>query len=303
MAALRLFGSLPDGRPVHAIDLAQGGLFATILTHGARLAAFGRDGGPNLVVSAETADTLETTHIYHGPVIAPVLNRIGGASAVIDGTRHVFEANQDGRHTLHVGRAGSHLKIWTVIDRADARLTLAVDLPDGEGGFPGKRRIEARFGLHPPGTLRFAITATTDAPTLMAPGLHPVFDAPAGTVLQIPAETYLPVTGEFLPTGEIAPVAGSPHDFRTPRMPAGRTDNNFCFTTPGLRARLARPDGRTVEIHAETLGLQVYDGYGDAVALEPQFWPDAPNNPHFPPILLRPGAVFSQTADYVTGAH
>lgn len=302
VAALRHFGDLPDGRPVHAIDLQLDRISATILTHGARLAGLRRDGAADYCVAAASAATLEGKHVFHGPVIAPVLNRIGGACAEIDGKTYRFEINDLGRNTLHVGGTGTHLKIWTVVARSDSSATLAVDLTDGEGGFPGNRRIEARYTLFRPGRLRLEITATTDAATLMAPGLHPVFAAPPGTTLEIPADTYLPTTPEVLPTGEIAPVSGTPHDYCRPREPAGVTDHNFCFGPPGLRARIVRPDGSSFEVHADAPGLQLYDGYDDAVALEPQLWPDAPNHPDFPSILLRPGAVFSQTSDYVTSA-
>ena len=159
MAALTPLGTLPDGRQVHAIDLALGDLRARILTHGARLVRLSRSGGPNLCDAPAGIETLETSHIYHGPIIAPVINRLRGASARIGGDKAVFEANQNGQHTLHVGAAGTHLMIWDIAEQTESSVTLSVHLPHGKGGFPGNRTIRARYSLHAPGTLRLKISA------------------------------------------------------------------------------------------------------------------------------------------------
>ncbi|MCX7889726.1 MAG: galactose mutarotase [Rhodobacteraceae bacterium] len=149
--------------------------------------------------------------------------------------------------------------------------------------------------------------------------------------LAIRASAFLPTDGALLPTGEIRPVAGTRHDFRAPapvgaafaRAPDGTPaadeagfDANWCLDPPHGRlrevARLVDPaSGRQLALSTDQPGLQVYTGghlgadppgkggarYGrfGGIALEAQGWPDAPNRPHFPPVILRPGEVLRQT--------
>ena len=305
MAEVTLAGTLSDGRGVRAITLRAGGLEACVLDYGARLVLFRRGDGPNACVTSADLGELEGRLLYAGPVIAPVINRIGGAAAQIAGRDCRFDANQTGRHTLHSGRAGTQHAIWEIASATGASATLTVDLPDGAGGFPGNRTVTAVYGLDPDTGLTLDIAATTDAATLINPGLHGVWNPDgsgekAGLVLEIPAETYLPVDGDTLPTGAVARVAVTPYDHRSPRAPDATLDHNFCFPGGfGLRARLTGATGRTLEVHSDAPGLQAYAGGVGGIALEPQLWPDAPNHPDFPPILLAPGDTFHQRSRYV----
>ncbi|MDJ1006404.1 MAG: galactose mutarotase [Paracoccaceae bacterium] len=302
MAEVTPFGALGDGRKVHAIDLRNGTLSARVLDYGARLVLYRRGSGPNISVAGTLPD-YENEKRYFGPIIAPVINRIAGARAEIDGRRCTFDANQDGRHTLHSGRAGSHTAIWAVSASDAAFATFTLDLADGAGGFPGNRRITARYALEDDG-LSLDIEATTDAPTLMNPGSHGVWN-PDGAPdwsrlsLTVPSERFLPTTPEDLPTGEIASVAGTLYDHRGPRPPDSSLDHNYCFEPHfGLRARLEGDRG-VLEVHSDAPGLQAYAGGREGIALEPQLWPDAPNNPQFPSIRLAAGETFRQRSRFL----
>jgi len=296
-------GTLADGRPAQAVDLASGDLAARVLDYGARLVLYRRGEGPNVCVASDDLADYEGELRYAGPIIGPVINRIGGARAEIAGRTFAFDPNQDGRHTLHSGSAGTHRSIWKIAGTGPEDVTLAVDLPDGEGGFPGNRRITVRYSLEDDG-LTLEIAATTDAPTLMNPGSHGLWNTDGAAdwsalALTIPAERFLPVTAETLPTGEIAPVEGTVYDHRIPRTPDPSLDHNFCFEPGfGLRARLEGA-GRALEIRSDAPGLQAFAGGNRGIALEPQLWPDAPNNPDFPSILLRPGETFRQRTRYL----
>lgn len=152
--------------------------------------------------------------------------------------------------------------------------------------------------------------------------------------LTIAASRFTPMTPRLLPTGEIEPVAGTPFDFTTPhaigeRIDAdneqlrygGGYDHNFVLDRREVRdglamaARLHSPrSGRTLEVITTQPGLQLYTGNalgGDspgadgprfrphgAVALETQHFPNAPNEPRFPSVILRPGEVFSSRTVY-----
>ncbi|HMQ28329.1 MAG TPA: hypothetical protein PKA98_20235, partial [Acidimicrobiales bacterium] len=128
-----VFGTLADGRTVERLTIAAGGLTARLLTLGAILQDVRLDGIPrSLTVGSDRLSDYEDDRRYHGPIAGPVANRIAGAEAVIAGRRCRFTANE-GPNTLHGGDAGTHRKLWQVDHhRADA-LTLALELPEGEG--------------------------------------------------------------------------------------------------------------------------------------------------------------------------
>lgn len=303
VADLDHFGTLLDGRDVQVITLRDGELSARILDQGARIICFQRGTAPNVHVTSDDLADFETGLRYAGPIIGPVINRIGGARAEIDGVTHTFDANQDGHHTLHSGRIGAQNEIWA-IDAASANsVTLSVALAEGEGGFPGNRTISARYALEDDG-LTLTITATTDATTLMNPGSHGVWNVEGtpswtGQLLEIPTARYLPSASDNLPTGVIATVTGSVYDHQAPKSPDPTLDNNYCFDAGfGLRARLIGPT-QTLEIHSDAPGFQAYAGGSNGVALEPQLWPDATNNSHFPSILLSAGETFQQRSRFL----
>ena len=297
-------GVLSDGREVRAVDLRAGDLKARVLDHGARLVLYRRGDRANVCVASDSLSDYEGRLRYAGPIVGLVINRIAGARAEIDGQAFEFEANQDGRHSLHSGGTGVHNAIWTVENADDHSVALTADMPDGEGGFPGDRRITAVYALEDDG-LMLSLTASTDAPTLMNPGLHGVWNVDGSTDwsdhrLTIPAETYLPTNADKIPTSAVAPVAGTVFDHRTPRTPDTSLDHNYCFESEfGIRARLEGASGQALEIHSDAPGLQVYSGGREGIALEPQLWPDAPHNPDFPSILLRPGDEFTQRSRFL----
>ncbi|MEM9342947.1 MAG: aldose epimerase family protein [Pseudomonadota bacterium] len=302
-----IIARLPDGRPMRRVSLSNGTLTAEVIDHGARLHAIRLNGGPNMTAAPEDPTLYETTYLPFGTVMAPVINRISGAQAELDGTLYRFEANIDGRFTLHSGAAGTQHAIWSITDERADSVILSVDLPDGHGGFPGNRRVTTRYALDG-ATLMIEVTATTDAPTFMNPAHHGYWSLDGaqtweGHVLEVYTDTYLPCDADDIPTGDIAPVAGSPYDHRTARAPDPTLDNNFCFTpTFGPRCRLTSPEGRHLDVHSDAPGLQVYVGDPRGIALEPQLWPNAPHNPTFPCIRLDPGQTLRQRSHFTFSA-
>ena len=318
MAQITLFGTTGEAE-VQRITLTRDDLTVSLLTWGAVIQSVRLAGVPHdLTLGSDRLADYQGQMRYHGSLIAPVVNRISGASAQIAGRTHRFQANQDGRITLHGGDAGTHLKVWTLDGHDDTNATLTITLPDGDGGFPGTRHIAARFGLTDRATMRLDVTATTDAPTLMNIANHSYWNLDgtpdwSGHSLTVHAGTYLPGTPDFTPTGEIAPVSGD-MDFRTPRRispghPA--LDTNFCLGTerrPLTHAlTLTGASGTSLEVHTTEPGIQVYDGRDafrpshppyEGLAVETQFWPDAPNHPAFPDITLHPDDPWHQTTEW-----
>ncbi len=319
------FGTTAHGEAVQKITIGDGPLTAAILTVGAALQDVRLESVPHsLTVGSPDLAAYEGPMCHCGTIMGPVANRIENASAEIDGTTYHFEKNFLGRHTLHSGSAGTHLKVWTLADHGPSHATLTLTLEDGDGGFPGTRHLTTRFSVQDT-TLTLTLDAETDAPTLMNLANHSYWTlgpgpTTRGHILTIRADRYLPSDDvTTLPTGAVAEVANTRFDYRHGRKledgAEGLLDTNFCLsdTRQPLRtiATLAAPGGVTMTMASTEPGLQVFDGHildypnprttrGTApvpyagLALEAQFWPNAPANPHFPDITLRPGEPWQQ---------
>ncbi len=318
------FGQMADGRGVQRITIRAGGraggLSASVLTLGAvlqDLRLVGVEHGLTLG-SDRLADYLGDMR-YHGALIGPVANRLTGARAVVAGVPCRFEANQDGGHTLHSGQAGSHLALWDVLEVGASEVLLGLLMPDGAGGFPGNRRLTARFTAFAPGGLRLAIGCVTDVPTIFNATNHSYWNLDgspgfAGHRLQIAADAYLPVNAACVPSGEIRDVAGSMFDFRKARPVSPQNpplDNCFCLSRAQVALRevlvLQGLSGVRMAVSTTEPGVQIYDGRAavrpgrqpyEGIAVETQGWPDAPNQPGFPPIDLTPGRPVTQVTEW-----
>lgn len=318
-----VFGRLPDGREVHGIGLQAGRLSARVLTLGAIVQDLRLDGvdHPLVLGCPDVAGYLGPGR-YFGAIVGRFANRIGGARFAVDGRVSHTDPNFLDRHTLHGGADGADMQVWQVGAQSDDYVVMGVTLPGGHMGFPGALRIAARIGVRDD-ALEFTLTARTDAPTPCSLAHHGFFDLDGqGDVrrhaLMIAAEHYLPVDAELIPTGDVAPVAGTVFDFREARMiGAAGYDHNFCLSDGQRRprpvARLIGERGLSMQVETTACGLQFYDGgYIDRVAglegrrydchtglaLETQFWPDAPNRPGFPDAILRPGQEYREITRY-----
>lgn len=319
-AKITSFGTTTAGREVHRITLTLGGLSASVITKGATLQSVRLEGvAHDLTLGSDNLADYEGKMRHHGSLVAPVVNRFTDGKAVIGGKPYEFEKNQGGIHTLHCGAAGTQHKVWDIVSSSESAVTLGLDLPDGEGNFPGNRRVEARFSIHPGHVLRMEVTATTDALTLFNAANHSYWNMDgsenwAGHSLQIAANTYLPTTETFAPTGEIAEVAGTQMDFRRGRKIAQADtvlDNSFCLSGGRQALRdvlwLTGTSGLAMTIATTEAGIQVYDGRAairpgraayEGLAIEAQNWPDAPNHAGFPSIELKPGETYAQVTEW-----
>lgn len=303
------FGQTSTGAQVDAIMLRSQTLAVRLLTLGGivqsvRLAGVDYD----LTIGSDSVADYEGAMGYHGSIIAPVVNRITNGAAPVGGKMAQFEKNILGRHTLHSGAAGVQYKIWQLEAASTAQAALTLHLPDGEGGFAGNRRVQAIYSLNGD-TLRLDISATTDATTLWNAANHSYWNLDgsadfAGHSLEIDADHILPLTNDFVPTGDLLAVAGGDYDFRSlralsPQSPA--LDTNFCLNGGGQFRRAVRlrgGSGVTLRVLTTEAGVQIYDCRHDgyrALAIEAQNWPDAPNHATFPSIELAAGQTRVQS--------
>jgi aldose 1-epimerase len=328
MARIRRFGLLADGREVQAITLGGGeGLMAEVLTYGAILRRL------SIPVAGRRRDTVlalgdigqyEADTAYVGPVVGRFANRIAQGRFAVDGHAHQLSRNENGNH-LHGGAKGVGRQLWQVVGTpSESSLALALHSPAGAEGYPGNLDVQMHLALGAD-SIDIRFSAHCDAPTPVNLTCHPYFNLGGDATrhwLRIPASHYLPVGAGLIPTGEIAPVDGTPFDFRNGRIlqppPAythpqlglgGGYDHCWVLDADAdCQCELRSPEGDlTLTIAGSGPGLQFYSGQylsrahpdlGSGIALEPQGFPDAPNHACFPAAILRPGRDYSARIEY-----
>jgi aldose 1-epimerase len=334
------FGTTQDGKPVEIYTLQNNnGMVVRIMTYG------------GIIQTIKVPDkngqmgdvALGYDSPYFGALIGRYGNRIAKGHFTLDGQEYTIFTNNV-PNTLHGGRIGFDKRVWTV-DKADIgkrgpELVLSYTSPDGEEGYPGTMQVTATYTLlTKENTLRLRFRATTDKDTVVNLTGHSYFNLAGqgqGTILDhivyIDADKYTPVDSTLIPTGEIAPVEGTPFDFRKPTAIGSRInddneqlkfgggyDHNFVVNHPmdklGLDARVTDPkSGRVFEIWSTSPGVQFYSGnfldgtitgkggttyvHRGAFAMEPQHYPDSPNQPSFPSTVLHPGETYHNTIVY-----
>lgn len=271
-----------------------------------------------------------------GAVIGRYANRIGGARFMLYEEEYNVTPNENG-NCLHSGLHGFGHTVFAMHADEDAgMLCLSATSPDGTDGFPGKVDLEVQYSLAGSG-LVIQYYANTDAPTVINLTNHSYFNLnghDSGTVLGhrlcLDSNAYLETDAQQIPTGRKIPVAGTPMDFNEEKTLGrdiaadyaalkigGGYDHCYLIPEAGLR-HAAWLTGPETGIRMETLqtqpGLQLYTANNltphtpckggakyaprDAVCLETQELPDAPNHPDFPDVTLLPKDTYSATTVY-----
>ena len=318
------FGILPDGSDVEMFKLGtEQGLQAQILTLGGTLQHLSLPVKgkriPLLLSLPDLPAYLKDTS-YLGQLVGRYGNRIGGAAFELDGKKYKLTAN-NGPNTLHGGDVGFGKYLWKVLGSGGGRnsyVKLGHHSPADTNGFPGNLEVTALISVFD-NTLTLAYEATTDAPTPINFTWHPYFSLsgdPHRSIdeqrMTMNASHYLPINDARVPTGEIAPVAGTPFDFRRAkslRVPPPSSDPQIALTggfdhcwvldkDTRIAGELYSPaSGVRMAVRTNLPGIQVYGAYHlataypgwHAVCFEPENFPDAPNHPNFPNSILRPG--------------
>ncbi len=276
---------------------------------------------------------------YFGAIIGRYANRIANGRFTLNGTTYHLPKN-NGPNTLHGGPNAWNTKVWdasTEKGKDFVALKLAYTDPNGYNGFPGRVKAEVTYKLTRDNALRIDYRATTNKTTVINLTNHTYFNLAGegsgdvyGQLLKINASHYTPINENLIPTGQIAPVAGTPFDFRKMK-PIGRDirdgnrqitiahgyDHNFVLNGSGLRLASVAEDpksGRVLWTYTDQPGVQFYSGnflvgdlvgtsghtyrQSDGFTLETQHFPNSPNQPNFPSTVLKPGEVFTSTTIY-----
>jgi len=274
-----------------------------------------------------------------GASIGRYANRIDQGRFTLEGTDYELPKNNFG-HCLHGGPNGWQYKVYEMENLTRESVTLVMHSPDGDESFPGNVTARVTYTVTPDNALEIAYQATTDKPTVINMTNHSYFNLsgnPANSILDhilyVNAQYFTPVGRTLIPTGQMAPVAGTPMDFTVPEA-IGKDidstgheqisfgngfDHNWVLDTRGDRnvvaATLISPvSGIKLDVYTGEPGLQVYSGnFLDgtvtgkkgivyqkraAVCLETQHYPDSPNRSEWPSTALRPGETYTSHCTY-----
>jgi aldose 1-epimerase len=341
---MSIWGHTADGTAVPIYTLTGAQIEVRVTAYGAHLVSIkAPDRTGKMADVALGYDTLDTYLIKPNPYIGAVVGRYGNRIALgkftLDGKTYQIPVN-NGANALHGGPVGFDAYVWQAKEVPDGVEFTHVS-PDGDMGFPGKMTATVRYTLKG-NTLRIDYSAKTDKDTVVNLTNHSYFNLHGDDQgnnldlkIQIDADRYTPVDAGLIPTGELAPVAGTPLDFRKPEVIgaridadneqlklAGGYDHNFVLNgKPGtlhLAAIVTDPvSGRKLTVETTEPGVQFYSGnFLDGTftgrhgvkytkhagfCLETQHFPDSPNHPDFPSTELKPGETMHSTTTFTFG--
>lgn len=341
-----VFGQTKDGNKVYLYTISNGnGMVAKFTDFGAILVSLevpDRDGNACDVVLG--FDKLED-YMFNGPTLGAVIgrcaNRVSGASFVLNGQTYYLEKNDRG-NSLHSGFDGYHKRVWeadTYEDELGQTVAFSYTSPDGEQGFSGTLEIQVRYVVTDDNCLIIEYEAETDKDTVVNLTNHTYFNLAghaSGTILDqkvwIDSDEFTVANQDFITTGEIRKVEGTPMDFRTMK-PVGQDikadydqlkwgygyDHNYVLKTKDDEVSLVAGmecdiSGISMEVYTDRPGLHFYtgNGIGDRVegkngvvytnrsglCFETQYFPNAINIPSFKQPILRVGDTYCSTTVY-----
>ncbi|MDQ2720206.1 MAG: galactose mutarotase [Bacteroidota bacterium] len=339
------FESTIDGKKTDLYILKNhNGMEAAITNYGGRLAGLwvpDKNGKMTDVVVGfkSVEDYVNSTEPYFGATIGRFGNRIAKGKFSLDGKQYTLFTN-NGVNTLHGGKKGYQSVVWDAKQLNDSTLELSYLSKDMEEGFPGNLNVKVTYSLTNDNGFKCEYEATTDKKTVVNLTNHAFFNLNgegSGSILnhtvQIYADKYTPVDSGLIPSGKLAPVAGTPFDFTKPTTIGLRVndnneqlkngkgyDHNFVLNqtkVDGLyHAATVTGDksGIIMNVYTQEPGLQFYSGnfmqskntfsdgskddFRTAFAMETQHFPDSPNQPSFPSTVLKRGDIYKTVSVY-----
>lgn len=320
----------------------KNGVQADITNYGGRLVSlFIPDSAGKLIDVVAGFDSVagfkHSAEPYYGATIGRYGNRIANGEFKIENTTYTLFKN-NGPNTLHGGKKGFQDVVWDVEKVTDSSIQLAYLSPDMEEGFPGNLKVKVTYSLSESNELKIDYLATTDKSTVINLTNHAYFNlngTGSGTILnhlvEIKADSYLPVNETLIPLGHIDAVKGTPFDFRQVTTIGKRIgekndqlkfgngyDHNYVLNSHADNEWVAKVEGDktgiVMNVYTSEPGMQFYSGnfmagknhmksgtsdeFRTAFAMETQHYPDSPNQPQFPSTLLKPGQIYKTSTTY-----
>jgi len=342
------FGKTTNGIPVEIYTLTNAnGIELRAMTYGAIITGLkvpDRSGHiGDIVLGFDTIDGYLKDSPYFGALIGRYGNRIAKGQFTLGGKTFTLSTNNGPNH-LHGGVKGFDKVLWNALQAAGPEGVSVMFnrvSPDGEEGYPGNLQVSVRYLLTDRNELAIDYRATTDKATPVNLTQHSYFNLAAdsgdilGHELMLNASRYTPVDGTLIPTGELAPVAGTPFDFQKATAIGARIDSdhvqlrngkgydhNWVLNRTGAGLQRAAfvvdpKSGRTLDIATTEPGIQFYSGnfldgtiigksgqaykHRAGFCLETQHYPDSPNHPDFPSTILQPGQTYASKTVFTFG--
>ncbi|MCR4691845.1 MAG: galactose mutarotase [Lachnospiraceae bacterium] len=346
MIEKKYFGKTLDNEKVTLFTISnKNGMKASVTDFGAILTSLivPNDKGAfaDVVLGYDRAKDYFVNGSFFGATIGPVANRTKDATFELDGTIYNLTVN-DNANNLHSDfHRALHKVLWNAtIKESENAITFRTSSPDGYLGFPGNRDFSVTYALSEDNALSISYKATTDKTTVINLTNHSYFNLKGhdceqtieDEVVWINASGYTPVVMGAIPTGEIAPVAGTPFDFKNEKAIGrdigqenaqlaleGGYDHNFAlddYEKGKIRLVATLSDktaGRTMEVYTDLPGLQLYTGNGmepeigkedarylrrSAVCFETQYFPNSASDSRFERPVVKPGETYATTTIY-----
>lgn len=274
---------------------------------------------------------------FLGAAIGPSANRIGGAKFTIDGVEYQVPVNENENNLHSDEEQGYHVRIFDV-EEGENSIKLSLQDEDGCMGFPGNKKFELVYTVTEENELRLDYHFVSDKRTILNPTNHSYFNLKGQDggsiedhVLWLRASHYTPVAAGSIPTGEIAPVKGTPMDFTEPKRIGqeigacfeqielgGGYDHNWVLDDAdgqlGLAAKVTAPGtSLAMKVYTTLPGIQFYAGnfLGDqegklgaayhnrcGFALETQYFPDSIHRDNFPDAVFGPDRQYVSSTVY-----
>lgn len=339
------FGKTPDGKDASLYAITnRNGVCAEVTDFGAILVNFyvpNQNGTVcDIVLGYDTIEGYYANGSFFGATVGPSANRVDNACFEIDGIHYQLAAN-DGTNNLHSDdNKGYHKRLWGA-QAKENQVVFSLEDADGSMGFPGNKKVQVSYTLTDDNALKIEYDVVSDRKTLINMTNHTYFNLAghnAGTIeghkLQIEAFHYTPVFERLIPTGDFAPVAGTPFDFRKMKAISEEIDAEDLqlkygqgydqnFVIDGYDGTLKKvavveepTTGRRMEVYTDQPGIQFYAGnciqphtgkggasYGkrSGFCLEAQAFPDSIHQPHFTDVIYAPDRPYKAVAIYKLG--
>ncbi|PKV76101.1 aldose epimerase family protein [Pontibacter ramchanderi] len=333
------FGTAPNGQQVQLYTLTNAsGMTVKVTNYGAivtSIQTLDRDGNfGEVALGFDSVDGYIPNDPHFGGIVGRYANRIAKGKFTLDGQEYTLAVNDKPNH-LHGGITGFDRVVWQAepLQKQNA-IRLTYVSKDGEEGYPGNLTVVVTYTLTGFNALKIDYEATTDKATPVNLTNHSYFNLSAGKekdilnhIVKINADQFTASDETLIPTGELAPVKGTPYDFTTSTRVGDRIENlqgygydlNYVVRNGGDKlvhaATVEDPStGRVMQVQTTQPGIQFYTAYHldgtltghnnttynryAGLCLEAQHFPDSPNQKSFPSTILRPGEKYSETTVY-----